>query len=73
MTTTSQGNSFGEGDFGVGIGLIGVPALSVYARTQPTRHVQGALAFGNDSDFAVTGDYCFDYPNALAGAPTVSC
>ncbi len=72
MTTTGTSSAFGDGDFGVGIGLIGVPALSVFAKTEATRHLQGGLTFGRDSDFAATGDYCFDYPNALNGAPTVT-
>lgn len=72
MTTTGTSSAFGDGDFGVGIGLIGVPALSVFAKTEPARHVQGGLTFGRDRDFAATADYCFDYPNALNGAPTVT-
>jgi hypothetical protein len=72
MTTTGRSSAFGDGDFGVGIGLIGVPALSVFAKTAETRHLQGGLTFGDDADFAATADYCFDYPRVLSGAPTVT-
>ncbi len=57
---------------GIGIGFAGVPGLSVYDELGRDHFLQGAFGFGSHGSFEVTGDYAFDYRNAIKGAPILT-
>jgi hypothetical protein len=58
---------------GVGIGLGGSSGVSLYAREDASRFVQGLVALDTYSgSFALTGDYAFSFPNALHEVPLIT-
>lgn len=57
---------------GVGIAFIGPMGLSLYGDVDSDNFVQGAVAFGEDADFAATADYAFAYRHAIEAAPSIT-
>lgn len=70
ISKTAPAQQSGSQNFGIGIGLIGVPALSLYMRTSPSHFAQGGVTFSG-RDFAATIDYCFAYPGVFQDIPAL--
>ncbi|MEI8027352.1 MAG: hypothetical protein WCI18_13470 [Pseudomonadota bacterium] len=57
---------------GVGVAFSGLTGISMYAETDRSNFIQGAIGFEPYGSYEATGDYAFTHRNAFSANPNVT-